>query len=150
MWLLLFDMLTLTLLNGSKLMAANKKTIISTKKSPEAIGPYSQGVVYNGILYCSGQIALVPETMEIAKGGIREQAIQVMNNLEQVLIEAGTGFSSVLKCSIFLDNMSDFPVVNEIYGSYFSEDPPARETVAVKTLPKNVLIEISCIAAVDS
>ena len=120
--------------------------VISTDSAPNAIGPYSQAVVHNNIVYCSGQIALDPATMEIVNGGVREQATQVMENLGKVLSEAGSDFSKVLKCSIFLDDMSDFGVVNEIYGSYFKSNPPARETVAVQTLPKSVLVEISCIA----
>jgi 2-iminobutanoate/2-iminopropanoate deaminase len=122
------------------------KKIHSTDKAPAAIGPYSQAVSYNGILYCSGQIPLDPETMELVGDTAAEQAEQVMNNLEAVLTEAGTGFSNVLKCSIFLADMGDFATVNEVYASRFKSDPPARETVAVKTLPKNVLVEIGCIA----
>ncbi|MEX0647655.1 MAG: RidA family protein [Balneolaceae bacterium] len=120
--------------------------IIRTEKAPEAIGPYSQAVIHNGTLYCSGQIALDPQSMSIIEGGVKEQTQQVMENLKEVLSEAGSDFSRVLKCSIFLDDMNDFPVVNEVYGSYFTGNPPARETVAVQTLPKNVLVEISCIA----
>ena len=120
--------------------------VISTDSAPKAIGPYSQAVVHNNIVYCSGQIALDPATMEIVNGGVREQATQVMENLGKVLSEAGSDFSKVLKCSIFLDDMSDFGEVNDIYGSYFKSNPPARETVAVQTLPKSVLVEISCIA----
>lgn len=124
------------------------KHIVETIHAPSAIGPYSQAVVYNGIVYCSGQIALNPKTMDIVEGGIQEQTKRVMDNLKEVLKAAGTHFSKALKCTIFLADMSDFPIVNEIYGGYFDANPPARETVAVKTLPKNVLIEISCIAAV--
>ncbi|MCC5941988.1 MAG: RidA family protein [Balneolaceae bacterium] len=122
------------------------KKIVETTKAPSAIGPYSQAVIHNNLVYCSGQIALIPESMTIVPGGIEEQTKQVMINLDAVLKAAGTGFQNVLKCSIFLDSMDDFPIVNEIYGSYFSDNPPARETVAVQTLPKNVLVEISCIA----
>lgn len=122
------------------------KKIHSTDKAPAAIGPYSQAVSYNGILYCSGQIPLDPETMEIVGNTAAEQAEQVMTNLEAVLTEAGVSFSNVLKCSIFLADMGDFATVNEVYASRFKSDPPARETVAVKTLPKNVLVEIGCIA----
>ena len=124
------------------------KKIVSTSKAPEAIGPYSQAVIHNNTLYCSGQIALIPETMKIVDGGIEEQTKQVMKNLEAILTEAGSSMDKVLKCSIFLDDMADFATVNDIYGSYFKKNPPARETVAVKTLPKNVLVEISCIAEV--
>lgn len=120
--------------------------IISTDKAPAAIGPYSQATVHNNMIYCSGQIALDPKTNEVIEGGVKDQAGQVMENLSNVLKEAGSGFDKVLRCTIFLDNMDDFPVVNEVYGSYFPGNPPARETVAVETLPKNVLVEISCIA----
>lgn len=120
--------------------------IINTKNAPEAIGPYSQAVIYNGTIYCSGQIALNAETMILEEGGIEQQTHKVMKNLKAVLNEAGSDFSKVVKCSIYLDSMDDFPKVNEIYGKYFKENPPARETVAVETLPKSVLIEISCIA----
>jgi 2-iminobutanoate/2-iminopropanoate deaminase len=122
------------------------KEIISTEKAPSAIGPYSQATVHNGIVYCSGQIPLDPVTMQVVEGGVTAQAQQVMQNLQAVLKAAGTDFSKVLKCSIFLDTMEDFADVNVIYGSYFTQNPPARETVAVQTLPKNVLVEISCIA----
>lgn len=124
------------------------KEIIKTPDAPEAIGPYSQAVLYGSILYCSGQIPLDPLSMEIVGDTIEVQTEQVMKNLEQVLLAAGSDFSKVLKASIFLADMNDFPVVNKIYGSRFSEEPPARETVAVKTLPKEVLVEISCIAFV--
>lgn len=120
--------------------------IVSTDKAPSAIGPYSQATVHNNMVYCSGQIALDPKTNEIIEGGVKNQAGQVMENLGKVLEEAGSGFDKVLRCTIFLDNMDDFPVVNEVYGSCFPGNPPARETVAVETLPKNVLVAVSCIA----
>ena len=122
------------------------KEIISTDNAPAAIGPYSQATVHNGIVYCSGQIPLNPATMEIVGEDVTAQAKQVMANLKSVLEEAGSDFSKVLKCSIFLDSMDDFAAVNEVYGSFFQSNPPARETVAVQTLPKNVMVEISCIA----
>lgn len=122
------------------------KKIIHTKDAPQAIGPYSQAVVHNNIVYCSGQVGLVPATMEFAGDDVESQAKQVMKNLEAVLKEAGSGFEKVIKCSIFLADMDDFGTVNEIYGSHFSDNPPARETVAVKTLPKNCKVEIGCIA----
>jgi len=124
------------------------KRIVSTDQAPAAIGPYSQAVIHGGLVYCSGQIALNPVTMEIVGEDAETQAKQVMNNLGEVLSAAGSDFSKVLKCSIFLDSMDDFGVVNEVYGAYFEVDPPARETVAVQTLPKHVLVEISCIASV--
>tara|TARA_R110002096_G_scaffold326134_7_gene520122 strand:+ start:19693 stop:20070 length:378 start_codon:yes stop_codon:yes gene_type:complete len=122
------------------------KKIISTEKAPKAIGPYSQAVLLNGVVYCSGQIPLDPSSMEIVGKTAKEQAVQVMKNLSAVLEAAGSDFSKVVKCSIFLDDMGDFAEVNEVYGSNFTSEPPARETVAVQTLPKNVLVEISCIA----
>ena len=124
------------------------KKIVSTDQAPAAIGPYSQAVIHGGLVYCSGQIALNPVTMEIVGEDAETQAKQVMNNLGEVLSAAGSDFSKVIKCSIFLDSMDDFGVVNEVYGAFFTENPPARETVAVQTLPKNVLVEISCIASV--
>ena len=125
-----------------------EKKVIYSEKAPEAIGPYSQAIVYDGLVYCSGQIGILPENGSFAGNGIKEQTHQVMENLGAVLAEAGSDFSKVIKCSIFLADMSDFAVVNQIYGEYFGENPPARETVAVKTLPKNALVEISCVAAV--
>lgn len=126
------------------------KKNIHASDAPEAIGPYSQAVVHNGIVYCSGQIGLDPESMEFVGEDVESQARQVMKNLQAVLNEAGASFNNVLKCSIFLADMNDFATVNDIYSTYFSEDPPARETVAVKTLPKNCRVEISCIAYVNT
>lgn len=122
------------------------KQIISTPDAPAAIGPYSQAVICNGMVYCSGQIPLDPVTMQFVSTDVQAQTEQVMANLKAVLEAAGSGFDKVVKCSIFLDSMDDFAKVNEVYGRYFPEHPPARETVAVKTLPKNALVEISCIA----
>jgi 2-iminobutanoate/2-iminopropanoate deaminase len=128
--------------------SSSSKIIVSTSHAPAAIGPYSQAVVHGGLVYCSGQIALDPESMTIVGEDAATQAEQVMNNLGEVLKAAGSDFSKVIKCSIFLDSMDDFGVVNEVYGTYFEVNPPARETVAVQTLPKQVLVEISCIASV--
>lgn len=122
------------------------KKIIHTSDAPEAIGPYSQAVVHNDIIYCSGQIGLDPDSMEFAGPDVTSQAKQVMENLKAVLEEAGSGFDKVIKCGIYLDDMDNFAEVNEIYGSYFGSEPPARETVAVKTLPKNCKVEIGCTA----
>lgn len=122
------------------------KTIISNPKAPQAIGPYSQAVVHNNLVYCSGQIALNPLDMTIVGSDAKQQCEQVMKNLGEVLTAAGSKWENVLKCTIFLKTMDDFAIVNEVYGSRFVENPPARETVAVKTLPKDVLVEISCIA----
>ncbi len=127
--------------------SSHSKVIVSTPHAPAAIGPYSQAVSYGGLVYCSGQVALDPTTMEIVGKDAAAQARQVMSNLGEVLKAAGSDFSKVLKCSIFLDSMDDFAAVNEVYGAYFPEEPPARETVAVQTLPKHVLVEISCVSA---
>ena len=123
------------------------KTIINTPLAPAPIGPYSQAVSINGMLFVSGQIPLIPETGELENGGIVAETEQVMKNLHAILKEAGAEFKNVVKTSIFVADMNDFAALNEIYGKYFTEDPPARETVAVRTLPKNVNVEISCIAA---
>ena len=124
------------------------KKIVHSDDAPKALGPYSQAVIYNGIVYCSGQIGLNPQTGDFVGNSVSEQTEQVMKNLEAVLSEAGSNFANVLKCTIFLADMSDFAVVNEIYGKFFKINPPARETVAVKTLPKNALVEIGCMAIV--
>lgn len=123
------------------------KTIIKTDKAPAPIGPYNQAVQANGMLFISGQIPIIPATGELEAGGIKQETEQVMQNLKAILEEAGLSFTNVVKTSIFIADMNDFVNVNEVYGKYFGEDAPARETVAVKTLPKNVNVEISCIAA---
>ena len=123
------------------------KNIVFTPNAPEPIGPYSQAVEKNGILYVSGQIAIDPSTGELFSGGLEQETELVMKNLGAILQTAGMDYSNVLKCSIFLSDMGLFGQVNEIYGKYFQNDPPARETVAVKGLPKDVNVEISCIAA---
>lgn len=122
------------------------KTIINTTKAPAPIGPYSQAVKAGGFLFLSGQIALVPETSELKISNIAEETKQVMENLRAVLEEAGFNFGNVVKTSIFLKEMSSFAVVNEEYGKYFDKDFSARETIAVKTLPKDVNVEISMVA----
>ena len=122
------------------------KTIINTDKAPAPIGPYSQAVKAGEFLFLSGQIALIPGTSELRNGNITEETTQVMKNLEAVLEEAGFNFTNVVKTTIFLKEMSFFAEVNAEYGKYFAKDFPARETVAVKTLPKDVNVEISMIA----
>jgi len=121
---------------------------ISTTNAPQAIGPYSQAIVTNGLVFCSGQIPL-DVSGNIVTGDVKDQVRQVMENLKAVLTEAGTGFERVVKTTIYLTDIADFPVVNEIYGSYFvSEHKPARATVEVSNLPKGVKVEIDCIAEV--
>ncbi len=122
------------------------KKIIHTGNAPAAIGPYSQAVASNGMLFVSGQVPFVPKTMELVSSGIQDETHRVMKNIQAILEEAGIGFDHVVKCSIFVANMGDFASINEVYGSYFGNQPPARETVEVSTLPKNVNVEISCIA----
>lgn len=121
--------------------------IISTKKAPAAIGPYSQAMVSNGVVYTSGQVALHPETGEVVGTTIQEQAEQVMKNLGEVLKAAGSSYEKTVKTTCFLADMDDFGVFNEIYGKYFT-GKPARSCVAVKTLPKNVLCEVEAIAEI--
>jgi 2-iminobutanoate/2-iminopropanoate deaminase len=123
------------------------KQIIHTTNAPAPIGPYSQAVLVNNMLFISGQVALKPGTDELANADVIEETHQVMQNLKALLTEAGMDFSNVAKTTIFLSDMALFGQVNEIYGKYFDSDFPARETVAVKGLPKNVNVEISMIAA---
>ena len=122
------------------------KKRIQTTKAPQAIGPYSQAIQQGPFLFCSGQIPLDPATGELVYGGVKEQAIQVMKNINAILDEAGYQWSHVVKTTIFLADMSDFTTVNEVYAQFFQEPYPARSTVAVKTLPRNVLVEIEVIA----
>ena len=122
------------------------KAIINTPKAPAPIGPYSQAVEANGTVYVSGQVAMDPATGEVIGGGVEAQTELVMKHLESILDAAGLTFSHVVKCSIFVKDMNDFAKVNAIYGKAFPENPPARETVEVARLPKDVLVEISCIA----
>lgn len=122
------------------------KTIIYTNKAPKPIGSYSQGVMVNGMLYTSGQIAINPVNNELVVGDVAQETRQVMENVKQVLNAANMTFENVVKCSIFIANMEHFAIINEVYGSYFTSDFPARETVEVACLPKKVNVEISVIA----
>lgn len=124
------------------------KKIISTENAPAPIGPYNQAISTGNLLFISGQIALKPGSGDLANADIIEETHQVMQNLKAILTEASMDFSHVVKTTIFLSDMSLFSQVNEIYGKYFKNDFPARETVAVKGLPRNVNVEISMIAAV--
>lgn len=121
---------------------------VQTDKAPSAIGPYSQAVKVNGMVYTSGQIALTPEG-EMCENDVVVQTKQVLANLKAVLEAAGSGLDKVIKTTIFLDNMDDFATVNAIYAEAFGEHKPARSTVAVKTLPKNALVEIDAIAPAE-
>ena len=123
------------------------KQIISTTKAPSAIGPYNQATAFDKLLFLSGQITLVPETMEIIEGGVKEQTVQVMENLKAVLEEGNSSFENVLKTTCYLSDMDNFVAFNEVYAQYFpAETAPARATIAVKTLPKNVFVEVDAIA----
>lgn len=125
------------------------KKIIKTKNAPSPVGPYNQAILFNNTLYASGQIAINPLNNQIINENIEAETKQVMENLNEVLKEAKMNFSNVVKCTIFLKNMNDFESVNQIYSTFFNEkDAPARETVEVSMLPKNVNVEISLIAIV--
>jgi 2-iminobutanoate/2-iminopropanoate deaminase len=124
------------------------KKIVSTPTAPKAIGPYSQAVVHNGIVYLSGQIALDPATNQLIEGDVVAQTHRVLANLKAVLEAAGASLGTVLRTTVFLKDMADFPKMNEVYGQYFNADPPARSTVQAAKLPRDVAVEIDAIAAV--
>ncbi len=122
--------------------------MIETDKAPKAIGPYSQAVKYESLLFVSGQIAIDPETQEFIGGSVEQQTERVMENIKAILEEAGLNFDHVIKTTIYLKNIDDFSRVNDIYGRYFKEHKPARATVEVSNLPKGALIEIEVIAGI--
>lgn len=122
------------------------KTVVYSANAPEPIGPYSQAICAGNLLFVSGQIAIQKSSGNLINANIEDETKQVMANLEEILKAAGASFKNVVKCSIFLKNMDDFPKVNDVYGKYFADAPPARETVQVSRLPKDVNVEISCIA----
>ncbi len=124
------------------------KQTVHTDKAPKAIGPYSQAIIHNGIAYLSGQIPLDPASGQVIEGGIAEQTERVMRNLEAVLAASGSSFRQVLKTTVFLADMAEFPKMNEVYAMYFPENPPARATVQAAGLPRGVRVEIECVAAV--
>jgi len=125
-----------------------KLKAIATDKAPAAIGPYSQAVQAGSFLFCSGQIPLDPVSGEVVAGDVRRQAEQVMENIAAVLSAAGAGFGDVVKATVYLVEMGDFAAVNEVYGRCFADHKPARSTVAVKALPRGVLVEIEVVACV--
>ena len=124
------------------------KRIVTTEKAPQAIGPYSQAAVYNGLAYLSGQIALDPATGQLVEGGIAEQTARVLDNMKAVLDACGSSLGQVLKTTVFLKDMGEFPKMNEIYAGYFGANPPARSTVEAARLPRDVRVEIEAIAAI--
>ena len=122
------------------------REIISTKDAPQAIGPYSQAIKANGFVFVSGQIAIDPATQQVIPGDVAAQTDRVLRNLSEILEAAETGLGKVVRSTVFLKNMSDFAAMNTVYGKYFSTTPPARSTVEVARLPKDVLVEIDVIA----
>lgn len=122
--------------------------IISTDKAPAAIGPYSQAVKAGNTIYTSGAIPINPLTGEVVSGGVAEQAEQALQNLKEILIGAGASLDNVVKTTVFIKNMGDFAAINEVYKKYFTQNYPARSCVEVARLPKDVLIEIECVAVV--
>lgn len=123
------------------------KRIVSTEEAPKAIGPYSQAVVYGGVVYVSGQIPLDPATGQLVDGPVAAQTERVFENLKAVLTAAGSGFDRVLKTTVYLASMDDFAAMNEVYGRYFPSEPPARATIQAARLPRDVRVEIDVIAA---
>lgn len=124
------------------------KEIVSTDKAPGAIGPYSQAVKVAGMIFCSGQIPIDPATGNIVSEGVAEQTEQVLKNLSEVLSAAGAGLGEVVKTTVFLADMNDFQAMNEVYGRHFSDNKPARATIQAARLPRDVKVEIECIAVV--
>lgn len=121
--------------------------VINTNKAPKAIGPYSQAIEANGLVITSGQLPIDPAIGEFAPGGIKEQTRQSLTNAKAILEEAGISMANVMKTTVFLSDMNNFAAMNEVYAEFFSEPFPARSAIAVKTLPKNALVEVECIAA---
>lgn len=122
------------------------KKIVVTERAPKAIGPYSQAVVHNGIAYASGQIPLDPATGQLVSGDVAAQTERVLENLQAVLEACGSGLDRVLKTTVYLKSMDDFPRMNEVYGRYFAQNPPARATIQAARLPRDVAVEIDAIA----
>ena len=124
------------------------KQVVQTNDAPGAVGPYSQAIIANGMVYCAGQIPLVPGTGSLVEGEIQIQTSQALKNLSAVLAAAGSGIDLVVKTTVFLKNLDDFRAMNEIYANFFTTQPPARSTVQVAKLPLDALVEVECIALV--
>jgi len=122
------------------------REVVSTKDAPQAIGPYSQAIKANGFVFTSGQIAIDPATQQVVAGDVAAQTDRVLRNLSEILEAAGSGLGKVVRSTVFLKSMNDFAAMNQVYGQYFSSDPPARATVEVARLPKDALVEIDVIA----
>ena len=125
------------------------KKVVATDKAPKAIGPYSQAIVYGGLAYLSGQIPLDPATGQLVEGDIAAQTTRVLENLKAVLEACGSGLDRVLKTTVYIKDMGEFAKMNEVYGRYFTTTPPARATVEAARLPRDVSVEIDCIASVE-
>jgi 2-iminobutanoate/2-iminopropanoate deaminase len=125
------------------------KKIVSSEKAPKAIGPYSQAILVENLVFTAGQVGLEPATMELVEGGIEAQTRQVLTNLKHVLAKADSGLNFVVKTTVFLQDMGDFAKMNSVYAEFFPENPPARSTVQVAGLPKGALVEIECIALLN-
>lgn len=125
------------------------KDRVQTDNAPKAIGPYSQAIKANGFVFASGQIPLDPQTMQVIEGGVREQTERVMNNLKALLEASGSSFDRVVKTTVFLADLNDFADMNEVYGRFFGDAPPARSTVEVARLPRDVRVEIDAIALTE-
>jgi 2-iminobutanoate/2-iminopropanoate deaminase len=130
----------------SATIGGSMRQVIATKDGPQAIGPYSQAIRANGFVFVSGQVAIDPATQQVIPGDVAAQADRVLKNLSGILKAAGSGLEKVVRSTVFLKNMNDFSAMNEVYGKYFSSQPPARSTVEVARLPKDVLVEIDVIA----
>jgi len=126
------------------------KKIVSTEKAPKAIGPYSQAICIEGLVFTAGQVGLDPATMELVEGGVEAQTRQVLTNLGHVLTSAESGLNFVIKTTVFLKDMNDFATMNSVYAEFFPEKPPARSTVQVAGLPKGALVEIECVALLNA
>ncbi|HZR57107.1 MAG TPA: RidA family protein [Terriglobales bacterium] len=122
------------------------REVVSTKDAPQAIGPYSQAIKANGFVFVSGQVAIDPATQQVVNGDVAVQTDRVLKNLSEILEASGSGLGKVVRSTVFLKNMSEFTAMNEVYGKYFSSAPPARSTVEVSRLPRDVLVEIDVIA----
>jgi 2-iminobutanoate/2-iminopropanoate deaminase len=129
-------------------MHTEEKKVISTEKAPKAIGPYSQGIEEGCFIFLSGQLGLVPETGDFVAGGVEEQTRQSLTNLKNIIESKGQSMKNVVKTTVFLKNMADFPKMNAVYAEFFENDPPARSTVAVAALPKDGLVEIEAIVKI--
>ena len=122
------------------------REVIHTKNAPQAVGPYSQAIKANGFIFVSGQVAIDPATQQVIDGDVKAQADLILRNLANILEAAGSSMSKAVRCGVFLKNMNDFAAMNEVYGKHFNSAPPARTTVEVARLPKDVLVEIDVIA----